>query len=95
MPRRKTHIDWSTHPRVDAPSKMFDGVIGSTCAGGPDAPGHSSARCPVVSWAYPRQLWWVCSCTCHVEDLKDATLVAEIKQDYADRERRHREWAGW
>ena len=90
MPRRRQTIDWSQAPTLDAPSQMFDGAIGSTCVGGPDAPHHRSSSCPVFSWSGPRRLWWVCSCECHTTDLADRTFVVEVKQERIEADRTHR-----
>ena len=90
MARRKPQTDWTTAPRLDAPVRTFDGAIGSTCVGGPDTPGHSSAGCPVFSWAAPRGAWWVCACDCHTTDLADDRFVVEVKQERIAADRSHR-----
>lgn len=95
MPRRKKMTDWPDAPTLDAPEKMFDGAIGRTCVGGPDAPNHSSAACPMFSWVWSRRMWWVCACACHTHDLRDHELVEDIKQDMIATLRQHRAWAGW
>ena len=95
MPRRRPKVDWSKAPRLDAPIDRWDRPLSTSCYGGPDAPGHSSARCCVVSWCPPKQLWYVCGCACHDVDLEDRAWLDEILEDKIEADRPHREMYGF